>query len=491
LIHLGGLAQAHPSLEAHIIDIDQVHPHPDNPRNGDTDTIRDSIETNGLYRPIYARTDGTILAGNHTYAAALELGATRLPVIHLDVDDEQATRIMLVDNRAADLGRYDDALLLELLNDLDQTPHGLAGTGYDALAVQDITDALARAEHTPLLPGDHPTLADRFIVPPFTVLDARSGPWQDRKHQWLALGIRSEIGRTAVAYKDQDGLDDIKGAAYRPGTHMGSGPTGQSLRDNPLQYGQRHRNPTAKSYTDGDGGTSIFDPVVCELVYRWFAPPHAHVLDPFAGGSVRGITAAALGHTYTGIELRTEQIAANQQQAADILPYVTGNPATPTWVAGDSRDILPDLRDQADLIFTCPPYADLEKYSDDPADLSAMRWPDFLAAYRAIIAAAADHLADDRYAVWVIGDVRDKRTGTYRNLVGETVRAFTDAGLWFYNEAILVTPPGSLPLRTGAQFTASRKLGKTHQNVLVFVKGDGAAAARACGPVRVTLPTTV
>ena len=105
MIPVGGLTYIHPSLEPLLVDMDRVHPHPDNPRNeSDTDAIRESIETNGLYRPIYARTDGTILAGNHTYAAALELGAhphPRRP--SRDVDDERANRIMLIDNRAADL----------------------------------------------------------------------------------------------------------------------------------------------------------------------------------------------------------------------------------------------------------------------------------------------------------------------------------------------------------------------------------------------------
>jgi hypothetical protein len=120
-----------------------------------------------------------------------------------------------------------------------------------------------------------------------------------------------------------------------------------------------------------------------------------------------------------------------------------------------------------------------------------MKWDGFLAAYRDIIGLASVLLKDDRFAVWVVGDIRDKRTGTYRNLIGETVKAFADHGMPLYNEAILVTPPGSLPLRTGQQFTGSRKLGKTHQNVLTFIKGTGESAARACGPVQVTMPDTV
>jgi hypothetical protein len=70
-----------------------------------------------------------------------------------------------------------------------------------------------------------------------------------------------------------------------------------------------------------------------------------------------------------------------------------------------------------------------------------------------------------------VGDVRDPR-GLYRNLVSDTIAAFQDAGARLYNEAILVTACGSLPIRVGKQFGRYRKLGKTHQNVLVFLKGD-------------------
>src|SRR5690625_3376786 len=63
-------------------------------------------------------------------------------------------------------------------------------------------------------------------------------------------------------------------------------------------------------------GTSIFDPVLCEIAYRWFSPPEGVVLDPFAGGSVRGIIASRLGREYVGIELRAEQVEATEGHAA-------------------------------------------------------------------------------------------------------------------------------------------------------------------------------
>jgi hypothetical protein len=82
----------------------------------------------------------------------------------------------------------------------------------------------------------------------------------------------------------------------------------------------------------------------------------------------------------------------------------------------------------------------------------------------------------------VIADVRDG-DDCFVNLPGRTVEAFEAAGARFYNDAILATAVGSLPVRAGRQFAASRKLGRTHQNVMVFVKGDPKRATEACGPV--------
>lgn len=254
-----------------------------------------------------------------------------------------------------------------------------------------------------------------------------------------------------------------------PGGHSGSplsaykvktiGTTGL-MNEKGLSGGCSDGDPTVAS------GTSIFDPVLTELAYRWFCPPGGHIVDPFAGGSVRGIVASVLGYKYTGHELRPEQVAANREQAAAICPE-----NAPHWVIGDSAVTLAALPSTpADMVFSCPPYGDLEVYSDDPADLSAQEWPQFLASYRAIIAASVARMAPDSFAAFVVGEFRDKK-GMYRNFVGETVAAFEDAGARFYNEAILVTAVGSLPIRVGKQFKSARKLGKTHQQMLVFVKG--------------------
>jgi hypothetical protein len=281
-------------------------------------------------------------------------------------------------------------------------------------------------------------VAERFTFPPFTVLDARTGDWQERKRAWSLMGIRGEVGRSAKTYNIHDWADDNAGGSKAAGD-----------------------------------GTSIFDPVVCELAYRWFCPEGGQVVDPFAGGSVRGIVAGALGRRYWGCDLRAEQIAANEVQADDIAPAVR-----PAWVCGDSMETLA-AAPPADFLFSCPPYGDLEQYSDDPADLSNMEWHTFVAAYRRIILRAVGRMKPDTFACFVVGDFRDNR-GFYRNFVSETITAFEQCGARLYNEAILVTPVGSASMRVTKQFESGRKLAKTHQNVLVFCKGDWRRAAAKC-----------
>lgn len=287
-------------------------------------------------------------------------------------------------------------------------------------------------------------VADKFYFPPFSVLDARSGEWQERKRAWRGVGIKGEVGRD--------------------GDLLGGGALNNSWQE---------KHPECKSGQGvPDAGTSIFDPTLCECVYRWFSAPGSQVVDPFAGGSVRGIVAGMLGRRYWGCDLRQEQIDANNQQADEIATEVR-----PTWVCGDSMETL-DAAPDADLVFSCPPYGDLEKYSDDPADLSAMEWHTFKAAYRRIILRAVKRLKPDRFACFVVGDFRDKR-GYYRDFVSTTIAAFRDCGAELYNEAILITSVGSASMRVTKQFEAGRKFAKTHQNILVFCKGDWRKATKA------------
>ena len=318
---------------------------------------------------------------------------------------------------------------------------------------------------------EHTKLTDKFIVPPFSVLDTRQGYWQDRKRAWIALGIKGEEGRGELGTS--------------PGTeNTGCGAFGKNYRNK-----EKERKPKnidgalGKSfpsihpydnYIPHEGSvsvcaTSIFDPVLSELAYKWFCTDNGTILDPFAGGSVRGIVAAYLGYQYTGIELRAEQVEANRSQAETIIE----DQHSLKWIIDDSYNIDAILQDkQYDFLFSCPPYYDLEVYSDIEGELSVIKTYDaFIAQYHKIIAKCIKKLKDNRFACFVVGNIRDRK-GFYRNFVSDTIAGFQNAGMILYNEAILVNVIGSLPIRIHQAFGAYRKLGKSHQNVLVFFKGD-------------------
>lgn len=103
--------------------------HPANANRGASGVIADSIDKNGFYGAIYAHeATGQIIAGNHRWEEAVKAGAETVPVIWLDVDEDEARRILAVDNRSARLGSDDDAKLAELLEsfggDFDGTGYG-------------------------------------------------------------------------------------------------------------------------------------------------------------------------------------------------------------------------------------------------------------------------------------------------------------------------------------------------------------------------------
>lgn len=126
-----------------LVPVGKLQAHPDNPRRGDVDAIGESIGANGFYGAVVAqRSTGYVLAGNHRWKAAQAAGIKKLPVVWVDVDDDRARRILLTDNRTADLAVNDQAALLALLDELAITPELLAGTGYDMDALDDIRAAL-------------------------------------------------------------------------------------------------------------------------------------------------------------------------------------------------------------------------------------------------------------------------------------------------------------------------------------------------------------
>ena len=367
-------------------------------------------------REIIVDENNRILGGHQRVKALKALGEKEIEVkAIIGWTEEQKERFVIQDNLQN--GEWDD----EILSDWDENK--LREWGMEIPEVKPYKfDDDSKAG----------SISRRFGAPPLSVLDTRQGYWKEGRRKWDSLGIESELGR------QDDLLGGYKDLAQRLGI---------------------------KSYN----GTSVFDPFLCELMYTWFNVDNGKIIDPFAGGSVRGVVASRLGYDYTGIDLRAEQIEENRKQGKKICDQ----DHMPNWLVGDSNKVLDTLEDgQYDMIMSCPPYADLEVYSDDEADISNMEYDDFLKVYRSIIKKAVAKLKEDRFACFVVSEIRSHdKNGSYRNFVGDTIKAFEDAGMDYYNEMVLVNPFGPVAMRVTRQFNASRKVGRTHQNVLVFYKG--------------------
>ena len=409
-------------LKIEYLPIKDLKPYEKNTRKHekkDIENIARSIEKFGMNDAIGIWGEENIIVEGHgRMLACKKLGIKTVPVVRLDhLTDEQRREYAIAHNATAELSEWDLDILPDELADLD-----LGDFDFD-FGIEDEeeeSETEYSADDT-----ERKSLVDRFIAPPFSILDTRQGYWQDRKRQWKDLGIKSDIGRDAECMQN-------------------------SFNE---KYGREQQT-----------GTSIFDPVLCELAYKWFCTEGGKIYDCFAGGSVRGIVAAKLGYDYHGIDLRQEQIDANIANAKEIGVY-------PNWYCDDSLNADKYVADEScDLIFSCPPYADLEVYSDDPRDISNMDYENFCKVYADIIGIACKKLKQDRFAVFVVGDVRDKK-GFYRNFVDYTKKCFNDNGCMTYNEAILVDMLGTAMLRANGTFK-SRKLVKVHQNVLVFYKGN-------------------
>ena len=405
----------------------------------DIKKIEKSIHDYGFATPFFVwRHDGinNVLDG-HGRLQTLKRMATKgeeiptLPVVYIDCPNEQAAKNILL-RICSTYGEMTAESVRDFIKELE-------------IAFDDIRLPCGTIDLTPLdkkkMDDTKKTLRQQFLVPPFSVLDTRQGYWQDRKKQWKSIGIKSEEGRDNKMLKH--------------------------LKENASKVNGGAENTLSE--------VSIFDPVLCETMYTWFCMPHGSVLDPFAGGSVRGIVASYKHMKYTGFDIRPEQVEANEKQKQ----ICDGNEYAPQWICKDSSKMSEVLgSDMYDFVFSCPPYADLEKYSDIAGDISNMDYPQFLETYRAIIKAAVSHLKDNRFAVFVVGEVRNKKTGEYYNFVPDTIKAFEDAGLKYYNEIILLNVAGGKAYTAGHDVKKSRKIAKVHQNILAFVKGDADEAAK-------------
>ena len=306
------------------------------------------------------------------------------------------------------------------------------------------------------------SLFDRFIVPPFSILDTRKGYWQDRKKKWYdIIGDMGESRNDTLVTSLEIKYKDLY----------------QRTREHRKELGLSFKEYIDKYVSQEDlekeqakivaQGVSIFDPVVSEVMCRWFTPKSgSKIFDCFAGDTAKGLVFAECGHSFIGIELRPEQVEINNKIIADRGKDIR-------YICDDGQNVAQHIEPESqDLLFSCPPYFDLEVYSDLPNDASNQgTYEDFIRVLDNGFSGAVGCLKNNRFAVIVVGDVRDKKTGFYYDFCGDIKRIFKKNGMRLYNEIILVEQTASTALRA-SRYMDSRKVAKTHQHLLVFFKGD-------------------
>jgi len=426
------------TLEIEYRQIDDLIPYVNNSRTHSDEQVTQvasSIKEFGFTNPILVDDQGGIIAGHGRLMAARKLGMDEVPTIVLGgLSDAQRKAYVIADNKLALNSGWDEDLLKIEIEELGMLDFDLGLLGFDDGELDSI---LGEIEPDPYAAGEKGKMSLDFGQPPFSVLDTRKGDWLERKRYWRTL-----IGDNGESREGTLAEDSIM--------------------------------------SDMNNGVSLLDPVLAEIMVAWFGTKEGLVIDPFAGDTVFGFVAGSLGMGFEGIELRKEQCDLNQARTDSFnLPCKYFNDTSENidkYISDDS----------ADMVFSCPPYSDLEVYSDDPRDLSTMSHGDFFATYKSILQSTFSKLKNNRFAVIVMGEVRGK-DGSYIGTIPKTIQLMEEAGYKYYNEIILINSAGTLPLRAGKSMRATRKVGKMHQNILVFCKGDPSIAAKEIGEIEIDM----
>lgn len=384
--------------------------------------IEKSLRENGAGRSILLDKDNNIIAGNGVIESAGQIGLEKVKIVETTGDEIVAvkrTDVSLNSKKGREMALADNATAAV---DLEWDEENLKSE-FDDEEIEDWgVDFGVKKTY------EDGSLVKDFIMVPTSVLDATKPNWIARKKIWRTI-CQGEKGR------------------------------GEAL----LGYSKT---------ICSNNSTSIFDPVLAELCYRWWCPIGGTILDPFAGGSTRGIVAGCMGYKYYGNDLRKEQIEENNIQLNEAKKMIEIN--DPVWSVGDSAEINEIIKkydkQEFDMVFSCPPYADLEVYSDDPKDISNMEYDKFMLVYSEIIKDSVSHLKNNRFAVFVVGEIRGK-DGGFKHFVQDTIKAFENAGMKYYNHAVLISGAGGAGLRVRGHMK-TRKLVHCHQDVLVFEKGN-------------------
>lgn len=295
-----------------------------------------------------------------------------------------------------------------------------------------------------------PVLKDRYTVEPFNVFDTRGGEWNRRRRKWrdyLLIGSVGEEGRVGIQAEEIE-----------------------------------INNAFSKKFNSGKGivnvkiaEEAVFDQFLLECLFDLFCPDEGHILDPFNGSHISGAIACTLGYQFTGIDIRQKIIDQNNEKINEIIKKTPGTlleTCRPNYFCGDSKIVLDELfYNEYDLINSCPPYANLVKYSDLEGDISGLDYDDFVEAYRSIIKKCCFVLKDNCYATITIGQIRNKKTGELLPFMEDTIKAFKDCKMKHWNEVPLIGSYGSAAMRAKGTFERGKgKLVNVHQTVLIFKK---------------------
>jgi DNA modification methylase len=406
-------------MEIQVKKLKDLKPNPLNPRKSSItqdENLKKSLEKFGVVEPIvFNKQSGYIVGGHFRVRELKKLGYKEVECVIVDLspDDEKELLIRL----NANTGDWDTDLLLQ-----DWDADKLADWGVDIELTEDKEELKETAKRK---------LSEKFIVPPFSILDTRQGYWQERKRFWRELindngeSRFESMGYFNPEYKEKNNLQ------------TGFKSIGQSV--------------------------SLLDPVLSEIINNWFGLPNSKTFDCFAGDSVFGYVSSYLGNQFTGIELRKEQADLNNKRIKGF---------NSKYICDDGQNVLKHIeKNSQDLLFSCPPYFNLEVYSDLKNDASNQKeYRDFLKILENAFTDSIKCLKENRFAVIVVGDIRDKK-GAYRRFVDDIKDIFKINNTILYNSLILIEQIGTKAMTVNKSMD-NRKIGKCHQNVLVFFKGD-------------------
>lgn len=216
-----------------------------------------------------------------------------------------------------------------------------------------------------------------------------------------------------------------------------------------------------------NGNASVLDPVVCEVVLRFFMPKDGkRVYNPFGGGVQMGFVTGSYGYEYLASEIRQNQCDANNKLCSDFENV--------KWIKSDTSKYVPE--ENYDLIFSCPPYYKVEKYVDydgksPEGEINSLStYEEFRDTLFKGYENAIKKLNDDCFFVVMVGDSRDTK-GAYYGVEAEHEMFFKKMGLHIYNKITYLE--SEFTRRAQAKKTLDyRKFPKCEQKILVFYKGD-------------------